>query len=71
MKGQRHKRGIVVREDEEIEIDVKLENAYLIDKNGNKYSKKGDLVSPGHQNQNNDIHCIHYIIQKTTLIDIQ
>ena len=70
MKGQRHKRGIVIREDEEIEIDVKLEKSYLIDKNGNKYSKKGDLVSPGHQNKMNDIHIIHYIIQKSTLIDI-
>lgn len=65
MKGQRHKRGIVIREDEEIEIDVKLEKSYLIDKSGNKYSKKGDLMSPDHQNNNNhESHSIYYTIQK-------
>ena len=65
MKGQRHKRGIVIREDEEIEIDVKLEKSYLIDKNGNKYSKKGDLLSSDNENNNNhESRSIYYTIQK-------
>ena len=40
----RHKRGIVIREDEDVEIDVKLENTYLVDKNGNKYTKTGVIL---------------------------
>ena len=48
----RHKRGIVIREDENVEIDVKLENTYLVDKDGNKYTKMGEfLVSSDTKNK--------------------
>ena len=40
----RHKRGIVIRVDEDVEIDAKLEKTYLIDKDGNKYTKTGELL---------------------------
>ena len=40
----RHKRGIVIRVDEDVEIDVKLEKTYLIDKDENKYTKIGELL---------------------------
>lgn len=47
----RHKRGIVIREDEDVEIDVKLENTYLIDKDGNKYTKIGELLISNNNNK--------------------
>lgn len=40
----RHKRGIVIRVDQDVEIDVKLENTYLVDKDGNKYTKTGAIL---------------------------
>lgn len=45
MKGLRHKKGIVVRDDEDEEIDVKLIKSYLIDKYGNKYNRLGELIT--------------------------